>query len=125
MPRKLKAPVITIIVAVRNGERTLQRCIDSVTAEGYANKELIVFDGASTDGTGQILQANNDKITYWKSEADRGVYHAWNKALDRASGEWICFLGADDAFANRGMLASLAPRLAEAYPSAVTLSIQR
>ena len=116
MPRKLKAPVITIIVAVRNGERTLQRCIDSAIAQNYANKELIIFDGGSTDGTQNILQANNDKIAYWRSEPDRGVYHAWNKALDHARGEWICFLGDDDVFASCEVLGNVAQLLRDAYP---------
>jgi glycosyltransferase involved in cell wall biosynthesis len=89
-------PIISSIVAAYNGAKTLQRCIDSVASQTYPHKELIIIDGGSTDGTVDILQANNDKITYWESEPDRGIYHAWNKALAHAKGDWIYFLGADD-----------------------------
>ena len=56
------------------------------------------MDGGSTDGTVDILEANDDRIGYWESKPDRGIYHAWNKALTYAKGEWLCFLGADDYF---------------------------
>jgi len=111
-----REPLITVIVAVRNAERTLQRCIDSVSMQTYANKELIIFDAASSDSTVKILQLNNDKIAYWRSEPDRGVYHAWNKALDHADGEWVCFLGADDVFSDEDVLVRLVPYLVGAYP---------
>jgi glycosyltransferase involved in cell wall biosynthesis len=91
-------PLISIIVAVRNSAKTLQRCIDSVVNQTYPYKELIIIDGGSTDGTVDILLAYDDKIAYWESEPDRGIYHAWNKALDHVRGEWICFLGSDDYF---------------------------
>ncbi len=93
MPSK---PLISVIVAVYNGAKTLQRCIDSISNQTYLNKELIIIDGGSTDGTIDILRTNNDKIAYWKSEPDNGIYHAWNKALGHASGDWILFLGSDD-----------------------------
>lgn len=94
----VNGPLISVIVAVYNGAKTLQRCIDSVTNQTYSNIELIIIDGVSSDGSVEILQANNNKITYWESKPDRGIYHAWNKALDHVHGEWILFLGADDYF---------------------------
>lgn len=97
MNHKLSSePLISIIVAVYNRATSLQRCIDSVASQTYANKELIIIDGGSTDGTVDILKANAPKITYWESERDRGIYHAFNKALTQAKGEWIYFLGSDD-----------------------------
>lgn len=92
------SPLISIVVAVYNGSQTLPQCIDSVVQQTYSNKELIVIDGGSNDGTVEILKANNEHIRYWISEPDRGIYNAWNKALAQAQGEWICFLGADDFF---------------------------
>ena len=92
------APLISIIVAVFNGSKTLQQCIDSVAQQTYPNKELIIIDGGSKDGTVNILKANNEQIDYYVSEPDQGIYNAWNKALAKAKGEWICFLGADDFF---------------------------
>jgi glycosyltransferase involved in cell wall biosynthesis len=99
--------MVSVIVAVFNGAATLQRCIDSVAAQTYPSRELIVMDGGSTDGTVNILRANSDKIVYWESEPDRGIYHAWNKALDHSKGEYVCFLGADDYFATAESLSKM------------------
>lgn len=90
------SPLITIIVAVFNGAKTLQQCIDSVAQQTYANKELIVIDGGSKDGSVDLLKENQEHISYWVSEPDRGIYNAWNKGLLEAKGDWIIFLGADD-----------------------------
>jgi glycosyltransferase involved in cell wall biosynthesis len=106
-------PLISIIVAVFNGAATLQQCIDSVAQQTYPNKELIVIDGGSSDGTVELLQANHEKLTYWISESDGGIYSAWNKGLARAQGEWICFLGADDYFWNAQALAQMTELLAK------------
>lgn len=91
-------PKIAIIVAVYKGAKTLQLCIDSIASQNYLNKELIIIDGGSTDGTINLLKKNNDNIAYWVSEPDSGIYDAWNKGLKQASGDWVCFLGADDVF---------------------------
>lgn len=91
-------PKITIIVAVYNGAKTLQRCLDSIIQQSYSYKELIVIDGGSTDGTIALLKANQKYICYWNSEPDNGIYDAWNKALKQVNGEWVAFLGADDVF---------------------------
>jgi glycosyltransferase involved in cell wall biosynthesis len=88
--------VVSVIIAVLNGAETIQRCLDSVKSQRGVVTELIVIDGGSTDGTQEILEANGGAIAHWESEPDRGVYHAWNKALPRAAGAWVCFLGADD-----------------------------
>jgi glycosyltransferase involved in cell wall biosynthesis len=114
-------PLISIIVAVLNGKETLQQCIDSVAQQSYPNKELIVIDGGSKDGTLDLLNANREKITYWISEPDRGIYSAWNKGLAQAKGEWIYFLGADDFFWDAQALAQMSGRLEE-LPSSVQVA---
>lgn len=98
------APKISIIIAVYNGSKTIQQCIDSVWQQSYQNKELIIIDGGSKDATVEMLKANHEKISYWISEPDRGIYNAWNKGLAKANGEWICFLGADDFFCENDAL---------------------
>jgi len=108
-PGKLR---ITVIIAVRNGAKTLQRALDSVFEQTYEHIELVVMDGASTDGTQAILERNSASIAYWESEPDRGLYHAWNKALDHATGDWICFLGADDRYHAPDVMARIATALA-------------
>lgn len=112
----MKPVTISVIVAVRNGARTLQRCIDSVHNQEYPHKELIVVDGKSTDETVNILSRNDSAIAWWTSEADSGIYEAWNKALAHARGDWICFLGADDYFAKNTSLGEMLPYLASAFP---------
>jgi glycosyltransferase involved in cell wall biosynthesis len=106
--------LISIIVAVYNGAETLQYCIDSITQQTYPSTELIVIDGGSTDGTVEILKANVDRIAYWQSEPDRGIYDAWNQAIDHVQGEWIYFLGADDYFWSDDVLARMVPHLSSA-----------
>ncbi|NCN70616.1 MAG: glycosyltransferase [Rhodoferax sp.] len=104
-------PLISVIIAVYNGKATLQQCLDSVTQQTYAHIELIVIDGGSTDGTVDLIQANAQQITYWISEPDRGIYNAWNKALAKAKGDWVCFLGADDFLWNNQVLERMAEQL--------------
>lgn len=104
-------PLISVIVAVFNGVETLKRCIDSVSKQTYENSELIVIDGGSTDGTKDLIERNSQHIAYWESERDRGIYHAWNKALLHVKGEWICFLGADDYLCDCDALGRIASRL--------------
>jgi glycosyltransferase involved in cell wall biosynthesis len=111
-------PTISVIVAVFNGHKTLQRCIDSVANQTYPHKELIIIDGGSTDGTVDILRANN-RITYWESKPDRGVYHAWNKALEHVKGDWICFLGADDYLWQPDVLEGMRVHLVDAATAGV------
>ena len=115
------APLISIIVAVLNGAATLQQCIDSVARQTYPNKELIVIDGGSSDGTVDCLNKNQGKISYWISESDLGIYNAWNKGLARAQGEWMCFLGADDYFWDQQVLERMAAQL-EKLPQEVRVA---
>lgn len=105
------APLITIVVAVYNGGKTLQQCIDSIVKQSYSNKELLVIDGGSQDGTVDLLRVNQGGINYWVSESDRGIYNAWNKALEHAKGDWVCFLGADDYLWDLQVLERIATQL--------------
>jgi glycosyltransferase involved in cell wall biosynthesis len=105
------SPKITVIIAVYNGVQTLQQCIDSFTSQTYANKELIIIDGASTDGSIEIIKKNQKDINYWVSEPDKGIYNAWNKGLERVNGEWVCFLGADDFFWENNVLERMGKQL--------------
>jgi glycosyltransferase involved in cell wall biosynthesis len=115
------APLISIIVATFNCEATLQQCINSIKQQTYQNKELIIIDGSSIDGTVNLLEANRDQISYWNSEPDRGIYNAWNKGLARARGEWICFLGADDYFWDAQVLERMSEQLGK-IPSSIRVA---
>ena len=93
-------PDVSIIIGVKNGASTLQHCLDSIASQNVSARETIVIDSASTDGTRELLEANAraGKVTEYLSEPDTGLYEAWNKAVRRSHGKWICFLGCDDAF---------------------------
>jgi len=91
-------PLVTVILAVFNGEKYVADAISSVANQTYPNIELIVIDGSSQDSTVDILRAHAEHIAYWVSEPDSGIYDAWNKGLAVANGEWIAFLGCDDLY---------------------------
>jgi glycosyltransferase involved in cell wall biosynthesis len=103
------APEVSVIVGVRNGAATLQRCLDSIASQDFASRETLVVDGASSDGTRELVERNAraGKVDWWVSEPDRGVYQAWNKAIRRSRGRWSCFLGCDDVFHDPGSLRAL------------------
>jgi glycosyltransferase involved in cell wall biosynthesis len=103
------APLISVITVVFNGVKELPATIDSVTAQNYPNIEYVIVDGASKDGTVDLLRARDGEIDFWVSERDSGVYDAMNKAIDHATGEWIIFLGAGDVLVNS--FHEIAPRL--------------
>ena len=106
-------PLLSVLVAAYNSGATLQQCLDSVISQTYGNVELIVIDGGSSDGSVEVLRANSRHIAYCVSEPDRGIYHAWNKALAQAKGEWICFLGSDDYLWDEQVLARVASKLTQ------------
>lgn len=90
---------VSVIVAVYNAGATLQRCLESIIRQDHADVEIVVIDGASTDGSVDIIRAHDAQIATWRSGPDDGIYDAWNKALEHVTGAWVCFLGADDEFA--------------------------
>jgi hypothetical protein len=114
---KTESPLVSVVVSVLNARSTLQRCIDSVAAQTCARKELVVMDGASTDGSVDIIKRNDAAIAYWESQPDGGMYHAFNKALTRCRGEWVYILGADDYFWQTDVLERMAPHLERAAGS--------
>lgn len=95
-PRHAAVPQISVLTVVRNGEATLRRAIESVVAQLSDNAEYIIVDGASTDGTVDIIKDYENRLAHWQSEPDGGIYDAMNKALLLARGDWVIFLGADD-----------------------------
>jgi len=97
-------PLISIITAVRNEKYEIERVIEEVQRQTYTNKEHIIIDGGSHDGTVDILIRKDGDVDYWVSEADAGIYDAMNKGIDAACGDWLYFFGADDSFYRRDTL---------------------
>jgi glycosyltransferase involved in cell wall biosynthesis len=97
-------PLISIITVVFNGEKYLEETIQSVINQTYDNVEYIIIDGGSSDGTLDIIKKYEDRIDYWVSERDRGIYDAMNKGVDVISGEWINFMNAGDEFYSKHTL---------------------
>lgn len=91
-------PLVSVITVVRNAAATLRETLESVFIQAYDNIELIVVDGASDDGTLDIIRENEGKIDLWVSGPDRGIYDAMNKGLGYAGGRYVHFLNADDHY---------------------------
>lgn len=104
-------PLISIIAACLNGAGTIERMLKSIEIQTFTDYELIIIDGGSTDGTQSILSRHESLLGYWVSEPDNSIAEAWNKGLARASGEWVLFMGVDDALENASVLESMVPHL--------------
>lgn len=86
------------MTVVRNDAQGLERTMNSVAAQDYSPIEYVIVDGASTDGTRDILRRREAEIDRWISEADDGIYEAMNKGIRLAAGEYVCFMNAGDRF---------------------------
>jgi glycosyltransferase involved in cell wall biosynthesis len=89
-------PKISIITVSYNSEETIKDTIESVINQDYKNLEYLVVDGASTDGTLNIINSYKDKIDIIVSEEDRGISDAFNKGIQRSTGEIIGIINSDD-----------------------------
>jgi len=102
---------ISIVTAAFNCASVVADCLASVAGQSHADLQHVVIDGASTDGTLDVLQAHRDAIAVLVSEPDGGIYDALNKGIARTSGEVVGLLHADDIYADNEVLA----RVAEAF----------
>lgn len=95
---------ITIITAVHNNASQVAESVESVLAQRFQEFEYIVVDGASSDGTLQVLEQYRHRIDTLISEPDKGIYDALNKGISHASGDYVGFLHSDDMFASEDVL---------------------
>lgn len=89
---------ISIITVVWNNKETIKDAIDSVLNQTYKDIEYIIIDGASTDGTVEVVQSYGNKITKFVSEPDNGLYDAMNKGVMLATGDVVGILNSDDFY---------------------------
>lgn len=102
---------ITVVTVSYNAAGFLEKTIESVVGQSYPNLEYIIIDGASTDGTLDIIKKYSGKIAYWVSEPDKGIYDAMNKGILAATGDYIIFMNAGDRFAGEKTLEDVASKL--------------
>ncbi|MGF1479786.1 MAG: glycosyltransferase family 2 protein [Cyanophyceae cyanobacterium] len=114
-------PFVSVITVVRNGEKTLRQTIHSVLNQTYRPIEYIIVDGCSTDRTLDIIKSYEERIAYWISEPDQGIYDAMNKGIALASGQWIHLLNADDRYYDHSVLEQAVRTLDESKTNYFTL----
>ncbi|QHT71145.1 glycosyltransferase [Rhodocytophaga rosea] len=99
-----ESPLISIITVTYNAASVLEATIQSVIGQNFRNFEYIIIDGASTDGTLEIIRKYGEHISYWVSEPDKGLYDAMNKGLKAAKGKYVWFMNAGDKIYNKETL---------------------
>lgn len=88
--------ILSIITINFNNVAGLKRTLESIMSQTYKEFEYIVIDGGSTDGSMEIINIYSDKINYWVSEPDKGIYHAMNKGIKASKGKYLQFLNSGD-----------------------------
>jgi len=104
----------SIIIATHNAAKGLPKTLDSILSQIYKDYEVVVVDGASTDGTQGLIENYEKKFNgklRWISEPDKGIYDAMNKGISIAKGEWLYFLGSGDVFYDIKVLSSVSDAL--------------
>jgi glycosyltransferase involved in cell wall biosynthesis len=104
---------VSVVTVCYNSAATIGDAILSVASQSYGDREHIIIDGGSTDGTGAVIQRHADKISRLVMEPDEGIYDAMNKGIALSSGDVIGFLNADDVYANDRVLARAAEVLSD------------
>ncbi len=97
-------PKISIITVSYNAISTIERTILSIINQTYSNLEYIIIDGGSTDGTADIIRKYANKITFWISEPDKGIYDAMNKGVSKSTGMYCNFMNAGDCFYDNNVI---------------------
>ena len=92
------SPKFSIITVTYNAATVIEPTLQSIVAQTYRNIEFLLIDGGSTDNTVEIVRNSGVEIAYLVSERDKGLYDAMNKGIERATGDYLCFLNAGDSF---------------------------
>ena len=88
---------INIVSINLNNKSGLERTINSVLSQTFLSKiDYIIIDGGSTDGSKELIEQHKDKLYFWCSEQDKGIFNAMNKGIDHLNGEYVLFLNSGD-----------------------------
>ena len=109
-----KKPLISIITVVRNGEKHLEECINSVLAQKFKDFEYLVIDGNSSDNTRNIIKKYEPKIDFYLSENDKGIYDAFNKGMKYVRGKYFGYVNSDDILNSNAL--EILSRYINSYP---------
>lgn len=107
---------LTVITVTYNAEQTLERTLKSVKEQTYPAIQHLIVDGKSTDGTVDLIRRHEHDKMVWISEPDEGLYHAMNKAIGMATGDYLCFLNAGDTFYEADTVEKLMGSFMEGQP---------
>lgn len=100
-------PKISVVTVTYNSAATLEETMLSVLNQTYPNIEYIIIDGGSTDGTVDIIKKYVNRLAYWVSEPDQGIYDAMNKGIAVAGGDYINFMNSGDKFYDSNTIESI------------------
>lgn len=103
--------LISIITINFNDVEGLKKTMTSVFDQTFSNIEYIVIDGASTDGSKEYIETQQDSLAYWVSEPDTGIYNAMNKGIDKATGEYLLFLNSGDFLYKNEIIDTISKKL--------------
>lgn len=103
----MKEIQVSVITVVYNDENRIEKTIQSIIEQNYPYIESILIDGGSKDHSIDIIKKYQGRLSFWISEPDRGIYHAMNKGIQKATGEWLIFLNSGDMFHDPDVLSSL------------------
>ena len=106
-------PLFSIVTVSFNSQETILDTFNSIRNQDYKNIEYIVVDGGSKDKTLEIINENNDIISNWVSEPDKGIYDAMNKGIKMSTGEFVAILNSDDVYYDNNVVSKVVNHFTE------------
>lgn len=96
--------ILSVVTINYNNKEGLRKTINSVLDQSFGEYEYIIIDGGSTDGSVEVIKEYSDRINYWVSEQDKGIYNAMNKGIQQAKGQYLIFMNSGDCFHDYSVL---------------------
>lgn len=104
---------VSLITVTYNSAETIEDCIRSVLSQDHPDIEYIIVDGASKDGTVEVVGKYRDRIARFISEPDNGIYHAMNKGIDSCTGDIVGMINSDDLYADEKVISDVVRAMRE------------